>query len=217
MLDAVAKYDIDGVHFDDYFYPYPEAGQDFPRRGELRHVRRGLRQHGRLAPGQRQHADPGDEPADQGDQAVGEVRHQPVRHLAQQPHRPDRLGAPAGCRATTTSTPTPGRGSSRSWIDYIVPQLYWHIGFDAGRLRQAGAVVGGRRSRHRRCSSTSPRPTTGSASGGVERSGRARPAAGAQPPVRGRAAACTSAPRACGPTRSARSPVTPQPTTPGRR
>jgi uncharacterized lipoprotein YddW (UPF0748 family) len=29
MLDAVARYDIDGVDFDDFFYPYPEDGQDF--------------------------------------------------------------------------------------------------------------------------------------------------------------------------------------------
>jgi uncharacterized lipoprotein YddW (UPF0748 family) len=29
VLDAVVKYDIDGVHFDDYFYPYPAAGQEF--------------------------------------------------------------------------------------------------------------------------------------------------------------------------------------------
>jgi uncharacterized lipoprotein YddW (UPF0748 family) len=31
VLDVVRRYDIDGVHFDDYFYPYPEknsAGQD---------------------------------------------------------------------------------------------------------------------------------------------------------------------------------------------
>ncbi|SNC74606.1 Uncharacterized lipoprotein YddW, UPF0748 family [Hymenobacter gelipurpurascens] len=27
ILDVVKRYDIDGVHFDDYFYPYPEAGQ----------------------------------------------------------------------------------------------------------------------------------------------------------------------------------------------
>ena len=25
IMDVVRKYDIDGVHFDDYFYPYPEA------------------------------------------------------------------------------------------------------------------------------------------------------------------------------------------------
>lgn len=28
--ELVANYDIDGVHFDDYFYPYPAAGQPFP-------------------------------------------------------------------------------------------------------------------------------------------------------------------------------------------
>lgn len=27
VLDVVKNYDIDGVHFDDYFYPYPEANQ----------------------------------------------------------------------------------------------------------------------------------------------------------------------------------------------
>ncbi|WP_044016771.1 glycoside hydrolase family 10 protein [Hymenobacter sp. APR13] len=27
ILDVVSRYDIDGVHFDDYFYPYPEANQ----------------------------------------------------------------------------------------------------------------------------------------------------------------------------------------------
>ena len=27
ILDVVHRYDIDGVHFDDYFYPYPEPGQ----------------------------------------------------------------------------------------------------------------------------------------------------------------------------------------------
>ena len=30
VLEVVWKYDIDGVHLDDYFYPYPVAGQDFP-------------------------------------------------------------------------------------------------------------------------------------------------------------------------------------------
>lgn len=32
MLDVVKRYDIDGVHMDDYFYPYPEYGKgaDFP-------------------------------------------------------------------------------------------------------------------------------------------------------------------------------------------
>jgi glycosyl hydrolase family 10 len=29
ILDAITKYDIDAVHFDDYFYPYPVAGEVF--------------------------------------------------------------------------------------------------------------------------------------------------------------------------------------------
>lgn len=30
VLDVVKRYDIDAVHFDDYFYPYRIAGQEFP-------------------------------------------------------------------------------------------------------------------------------------------------------------------------------------------
>ncbi|MBS1714885.1 MAG: family 10 glycosylhydrolase [Armatimonadetes bacterium] len=30
MTDVVQRYDIDGVHIDDYFYPYPEGGAAFP-------------------------------------------------------------------------------------------------------------------------------------------------------------------------------------------
>lgn len=30
VKDIVERYDVDGIHFDDYFYPYPENGKDFP-------------------------------------------------------------------------------------------------------------------------------------------------------------------------------------------
>ena len=30
IMDVVLRYDVDGIHFDDYFYPYPVSGQDFP-------------------------------------------------------------------------------------------------------------------------------------------------------------------------------------------
>jgi uncharacterized lipoprotein YddW (UPF0748 family) len=29
IMDAVTRYDLDGVHFDDYFYPYPGSGKPF--------------------------------------------------------------------------------------------------------------------------------------------------------------------------------------------
>ena len=36
VLDVVRRYDVDGVHIDDYFYPYPEGGADFPDESTFR-------------------------------------------------------------------------------------------------------------------------------------------------------------------------------------
>ncbi len=30
VMDIVNRYEVDGIHFDDYFYPYPVKGQEFP-------------------------------------------------------------------------------------------------------------------------------------------------------------------------------------------
>ena len=30
VMEVVENYDVDGIHFDDYFYPYPAGGLDFP-------------------------------------------------------------------------------------------------------------------------------------------------------------------------------------------
>ena len=30
MRDIVTRYDVDAIHMDDYFYPYPNPGEDFP-------------------------------------------------------------------------------------------------------------------------------------------------------------------------------------------
>ena len=30
VMDIVDRYDVDGIHFDDYFYPYPVKGKEFP-------------------------------------------------------------------------------------------------------------------------------------------------------------------------------------------
>ena len=58
IMDAVTKYDIDAVHFDDYFYPYPVAGEVFDDAGAVCAVRRGTVARG-LAAGQHQRPDHG--------------------------------------------------------------------------------------------------------------------------------------------------------------
>jgi uncharacterized lipoprotein YddW (UPF0748 family) len=30
VMDITTRYDVDGIHFDDYFYPYPIDGVPFP-------------------------------------------------------------------------------------------------------------------------------------------------------------------------------------------
>lgn len=40
--DIVERYDVDAIHFDDYFYPYPEGGKDFPDQETYRKFPRGF-------------------------------------------------------------------------------------------------------------------------------------------------------------------------------
>ena len=42
-VDIVSRYDVDGFHIDDYFYPYPEAGRQIPDQQLFRQQSRGMR------------------------------------------------------------------------------------------------------------------------------------------------------------------------------
>jgi uncharacterized lipoprotein YddW (UPF0748 family) len=42
IRDVVRRYDIDAVHFDDYFYPYPVPGKDFPDYSSYRQYGHGM-------------------------------------------------------------------------------------------------------------------------------------------------------------------------------
>ena len=158
----VSRYDIDGVHFDDYFYPYPVAG-GLPRRRHLRRSTAPASPSGRLAARQRRHARPGDGASDPRGQAVGEVRHQPVRHLAQR--RPPTRSARDTSGAAVLrrpSTPTPAAGSAG------LARLHRAAAVLAHRPSRrpttpSWSVVVRRRRRHRRAAARSARPTTRSA------------------------------------------------------
>ncbi|GHH19165.1 glycoside hydrolase family 10 protein [Streptomyces lanatus] len=131
MLDAVQKYPVDAVHFDDYFYPYPVAGQSFDddaaydAHGGGISVRADWRR-------------------DNIDKLVQEMA-AGIRAI-----RPTtRFGiSPFGVwrNATTDPLGSDSRGGVQTyddlyadtrkwvregWIDYICPQLYWNVGFDA--------------------------------------------------------------------------------------
>ncbi len=129
MLDVVKRYDVDGIHIDDYFYPYPELGADsvevpFPDTvSYARYQRRG----GRLG--------------------LSDWRRHNVDTLVQQlyvrtkalkpwvkvgisPFGIWRPGFPAQIKGFDSHEKLYGdsrRWLREGWIDYFTPQLYWPV------------------------------------------------------------------------------------------
>ena len=133
ITDIVRRYDLDAIHFDDYFYPYPVDGQDFPDDKSFKkyHKRDGFNE---------------DQRADWRRNNVSLL----IKELndAIKAIKPwVRFGiSPFGVHRNFKDTPD-GSGSmtdalsnyeqlfadvpmwaQEGWIDYIVPQLYWKIG-----------------------------------------------------------------------------------------
>ncbi|MFD5482922.1 glycoside hydrolase family 10 protein [Streptomyces hawaiiensis] len=131
MLDAVAKYPVDGVHFDDYFYPYPVAGQSFDDDAAYD-------EHGGGFPDRAAwRRDNIDRLVRETADRVKEVR--PGARFGISPFgvwrnaASDPLGSDtrAGVETYDDLHADTRKWVSEGWIDYIVPQLYWNIGFAA--------------------------------------------------------------------------------------
>ncbi|MFG2633631.1 glycoside hydrolase family 10 protein [Streptomyces sp. NPDC048362] len=129
MLDAVARYPVDAVHFDDYFYPYPVAGQTFD--DEDAYDRHGGAFTSRAA-WRRDNVD-----RLVRETAAGIARVRPGTRFGISPFGVWR-NASTDSRGSETRAAVQSyddlhadsRGwVAKGWIDYVVPQLYWHIGF----------------------------------------------------------------------------------------
>jgi uncharacterized lipoprotein YddW (UPF0748 family) len=129
MLDVVKRYDVDGIHIDDYFYPYPEVGPDsltipFPDSASYARYSRGG---GKLA--------------------LDDWRRENVNTLIRDIYRRTkaikpwvkvgvspfgiwRPGSPpgiAGFDAYDKLYADSRKWLREGWVDYLVPQLYWPI------------------------------------------------------------------------------------------
>ncbi|MGW6709942.1 glycoside hydrolase family 10 protein [Streptomyces sp. NPDC054956] len=128
MLDAVARYPVDGVHWDDYFYPYPVEGRDFDddaayeKYGRSFATRADWRRHNT-------------------DTLVHEMsgRLRALRPSVRFGISPfavwrnsdrDPLGSPtrAGIATYDDLYADTRKWVREGWIDYIAPQAYWQIG-----------------------------------------------------------------------------------------
>jgi uncharacterized lipoprotein YddW (UPF0748 family) len=128
ILEAVRKYDVDGVHFDDFFYPYPEAGQDFP--DDASYARRARAAQSR-ADWRRENVNTLIREMDTRIKAIKPwVRFgiSPFGIWRNASH--DRAGSPtAGLESYDAIYADTRTWVRQGWVDYIVPQLYWAIGF----------------------------------------------------------------------------------------
>lgn len=125
IFDVVDRYDIDGVHLDDYFYPYPVDGRAFPDDASYR--RYGAREGGMTRGEWRRHnVDSFVEAL-----AAGIKERKPWVKFGISPFGIARPGVPPGIEAGLDQYDQlyadVRKWLARGWCDYMVPQLYWPI------------------------------------------------------------------------------------------
>lgn len=131
VLDVLARYDVDGIHLDDYFYPYPEQRRrkdiPFPDAASFgRYVKKG----GDL--------DRDDWRRQNVDQLIDTLRTaitkaKPWVKFGVSPFGIWRPGEPATVRgfdAYAKIFADARKWLTKGWVDYLVPQLYWGIAQD---------------------------------------------------------------------------------------
>ena len=128
VKDIIERYDVDGIHIDDYFYPYPVAGQIIPDDDDFRANSNGIK--------------------DKGDWRRDNVNLF-IKQLYETVHSTKpwvKLGvSPFGIYRNSKSDRNIGSQTAglqnyddlyadvlmwvnNGWLDYCVPQLYWEIG-----------------------------------------------------------------------------------------
>ncbi|MFF1923451.1 glycoside hydrolase family 10 protein [Streptomyces sp. NPDC058221] len=129
MLDAVRRYDIDAVHWDDYFYPYPVAGESFT--DDATYAKHGAGFADKAA-WRRSNTDKLVQEAGRRIKAVKPgVRFGISPFGVWRNASTDPLGSRTAAQVQTyDDLYADTRGwVEKGWIDYICPQLYWNIGF----------------------------------------------------------------------------------------
>ena len=130
VKEVVDNYDIDGVHFDDYFYPYKKAGQEFPDQAQFQEF------------GQ-EFSNIGDWRRHNVDLLISDLSKM-IKH--NKPYVKFGI-SPFGVWRNESVDPINGSATragvmsyddlhadilkwlEEDWIDYVAPQIYWNIGF----------------------------------------------------------------------------------------
>lgn len=131
VRDVVARYNIDAIHMDDYFYPYKVAGEEFPDARDFEAYGAGFRS----IDDWRRHN------VDTLIQMLYDTIHtvKPFVEFGISPFSvwrnqdKDPAGSPTRAGQTNYDDLYADirKWLKEGWIDYVVPQIYFHIGFEA--------------------------------------------------------------------------------------
>jgi len=129
VMDIVRRYDIDGIHFDDYFYPYPEPGLRFNDQATYQNERRGFND---LSAWRRDNIN-------LFIKALSDsIRSQkpwisfgisPFGVWRNQSQDPEGSSTRAGITTYDDLYADVRLWLQKGWIDYVAPQLYWDTEF----------------------------------------------------------------------------------------
>lgn len=129
ILEAVEKYDLDGVFFDDFFYPYAENGQEFNDDASYAQYGGGLSR----ADWRRANVDTF---VREMSERIKELKPwvkfgiNPFGIWRNVSNDPDLGSQTRGLSAYDEIYADTRKWVKEEWLDYIAPQLYWHIGFE---------------------------------------------------------------------------------------
>jgi uncharacterized lipoprotein YddW (UPF0748 family) len=134
VAEVVRNYDVDAIHFDDYFYPYPVANQPFPDSNSFVRYNAGYPSE-KIDAWRRNNVDAIIESLGKTIKAI-----KPKVKFGISPfgvwQNYDELKVPDGSATRAGSTNYDNlyadviKWQQKGWIDYLIPQLYWEIGHE---------------------------------------------------------------------------------------
>jgi len=126
ILDVVKRYDIDGVHIDDYFYPYPSYndGEDFPDDDSWKEYQKAK---GKLSRGDWRRKAVNDFVRDLYVNMKAEKRHVKFGISPFGIWRPNHPKSIKGFDQYEKLYADARLWLQKGWVDYFTPQLYWTI------------------------------------------------------------------------------------------
>ncbi len=131
--DVVSRYDVDAIHFDDYFYPYPIAGKAFPDTASFRQFNRGFPEKN-IEDWRRNNVDI---IIQQLDKVIKSAKPWVKFGISPFGVWRNKKDDPRGSASTAGTTNYDQlyadilKWQEEGWIDYALPQLYWHFGHPA--------------------------------------------------------------------------------------